>query len=662
MTPPPAKVIRCLRSALGSVADSSTDAALIERFARTRDQEAFELLVWRHSGMVLRVCRSILRDFHAAEDSAQAVFLALARQAAVVCRRGTVAGWLYRVAWRISLRAKRQRVSQVISDLRQTPAREYEQVPDTTFRETLHEELARLPEKYRVPLLLCFFEGLTHADAARRLGWPIGTFATRIARAKAWLHRRLTRRGVTVPLASVGALVSADPAAAFVEVTVQAALAFAGGRPGTLSIPKAIVDQAQGAIRAMTISKLCWTAGILAVCGAMSLGVAWASRTTPKDEPVTSSAPEIAVAQPAVEPALAENEPTARQANSVQRQRSLKNLKQILLAMHNYNDVNGHLPADIRDKDGRPLLSWRVAILPFLEQEALYKQFRLDQPWDSEHNLKLLAKMPPVYWVGFEPKESTHTYYQVFAGPGTPFGPSRFPPAGGGDTAGGGGAPGPMGAAPSGGSSPGSPMPPAGPARDPKPKDDPTAGPARVKLNEIPDGTSNTLGVAEAGPPVPWAKPADLPYDPKKPLPKLDGPFTNSLHVAMMDGAAFAFRRNIDPNALRILIGMDDGEITPDIQKLIAPLPAETPEEKAALKELINRNQKLIDESERLLKEHIELLRKKTAATGDFTEAEQHAERLRQFIEGLKAMNQKLRSGSDSPAVEPRPTSKGPKK
>ena len=205
-------------------------------------------------------------------------------------------------------------------------------------------------------------------------------------------------------------------------------------------------------------------------------------------------------------------------------------------------------------------------------------------------------------------------------------------------------------------------MPPAGPARDPKPKDDPTAGPERVKLNQIPDGTSNTLGVVEAGPPVPWAKPADLPYDPKKPLPKLDGPFANAFHVAMMDGSAFALRRNIDPNSLRILIGMDDGEITPDIQKLIARLPAETPEEKAELQELINRNQKLIDESERLLKEHIELLRKKTAATGDFTEAAEHAERLRQFIEGLKAMNQKLRSGSDNPSVENKPTSKVPGK
>ena len=140
MTPPSAHVIRCLRSAFGSVADGSTDAALISRFAKARDQEAFELLVWRHAGMVLRVCRSILRDHHAAEDAGQAVFLALARQAAGVSRRGTVAGWLYRVAWRISVKAKRLRFSPVSADLQQIPARGYETAPDPACTEILHEE------------------------------------------------------------------------------------------------------------------------------------------------------------------------------------------------------------------------------------------------------------------------------------------------------------------------------------------------------------------------------------------------------------------------------------------------------------------------------------------------------------------------------------------
>src|SRR5580658_7177354 len=108
MTQPTANVIHRLRSALGSDADGLPDSALLSRFAIGRDESAFELLVWRHAGMVLRVCRSILRDHHAAEDASQAVFLALARQANTVYRLGTVAGWLYRVARRISVKAARR--------------------------------------------------------------------------------------------------------------------------------------------------------------------------------------------------------------------------------------------------------------------------------------------------------------------------------------------------------------------------------------------------------------------------------------------------------------------------------------------------------------------------------------------------------------------------
>jgi hypothetical protein len=181
-----------------------------------------------------------------------------------------------------------------------------------------------------------------------------------------------------------------------------------------------------------------------------------------------------------------------------------------------------------------------------------------------------------------------------------------------------------------------------------------------VPLAQISDGTSYTLGVVEAGPPVAWSKPADLPYDPKKPLPKLDGPFANVFHVTTLDGAAFALRRNIDPNVLRNLIGMDDGNVTPDLKTLLARLPAETAEEKAALKDLISRNQKLIDESEELLKEHVELLRKRTAAAGDFTQAEEQAERMRHFVEELKAMNERLRRDPKDAAIPPKPATKEP--
>jgi RNA polymerase sigma factor (sigma-70 family) len=202
MTPRPQTVLGCLRAA-----DGATDADLLDRFARVRDEAAFELLVWRHAGMVLRACHSVLRDRHDAEDACQTAFLALARQARAVGRRGTVAGWLYTVGRRIAARAARQRkdpttTSDGIFD--HLPAPPTEPGPDPDAVQLLFDELDRLPDKYRAPILLCFLDGLSHADAARRLGVPTGTVAGRVARAKERLCRRLTGRGVAVPAAGLG--------------------------------------------------------------------------------------------------------------------------------------------------------------------------------------------------------------------------------------------------------------------------------------------------------------------------------------------------------------------------------------------------------------------------------------------------------------------------
>src|SRR5688572_3594453 len=159
MTPAnPPSVARYLTAALGS-ADGPTDVDLLGRFADGRDQAAFELLVWRHAGMVLRVSRAVVRDHHAAEDVTQAAFLALARKAGSIGRRDAVAGWLYRVARRLAVRTARQRRIST-ADLDHVPARP--DAPPDEVSPRLHAELARLPEKYRLPVLLCFFEGLTH--------------------------------------------------------------------------------------------------------------------------------------------------------------------------------------------------------------------------------------------------------------------------------------------------------------------------------------------------------------------------------------------------------------------------------------------------------------------------------------------------------------------
>ncbi len=188
---------------------------------------------------------------------------------------------------------------------------------------------------------------------------------------------------------------------------------------------------------------------------------------------------------------------------------SMNNMKQIALAMHNYHDVNGHFPPPaITDKNGKPLLSWRVAILPYIEQDAVYRQFKLDEPWDSEHNKKLLAQMPPIYApVKTATKELFGTYYQVFNGKGAAF----------------------------------------------------EAG-EKITLPSIPDGTSNTIMVVEAADPVPWTKPDDLPFDPPKPLPKLGAEFPDIFLAAFCDGSVRELPKNIDANKLRALITRNGGE------------------------------------------------------------------------------------------------------
>lgn len=193
------------------------------------------------------------------------------------------------------------------------------------------------------------------------------------------------------------------------------------------------------------------------------------------------------------------------------RARSFKSLKTIAVAMKGFAAATGERrlpPAAIR-KNGKPLLSWRVAILPYLGQRALYDKFHLDEPWNSPHNQKLLTQMPDVYApvVRFdEPRIST--YYQVFTGPGTLF--------------------------------------------------DDELGP---RLLDVKDGTSNTLMVVEAGSPVPWAKPEDIPFDGKKPMLKLGRQFADGFHVVFVDTAAMFVRNEIAPEFLRALITRSGGDV-----------------------------------------------------------------------------------------------------
>jgi hypothetical protein len=202
---------------------------------------------------------------------------------------------------------------------------------------------------------------------------------------------------------------------------------------------------------------------------------------------------------------------------------SLENLNRLAQAMRGYHKAHGELPppAIYHAGTGKPLLSWRVALLPYLgaTEAELYKEFRLQEPWDSPQNRLLLWKMPAVYrvWQG-QPVAWDHTPYQVFVGPGTSLEPTGKP---------------------------GGPL-----------------GMRGRPLSEITDGPANTLLIVE-GKPVPWTRPQDLPYDPAGPLPPLGGPFKDRVHAALADGSTAAIKADLPAAGWRALITRNGGEPLP---------------------------------------------------------------------------------------------------
>jgi RNA polymerase sigma-70 factor (ECF subfamily) len=188
-----------------------SDGQLLERFLAGRDAAALEALMRRHGPMVLGVCRRVLRDYHDAEDAFQATFLVLARRAASIWPREKVGNWLYGVAYQTARKARAVRAKRRVREVPASGAPEPEapsDVPRSDLAELLDHELSRLPDRYRTALVLCELEGKTHADAAERLGWPVGTLSGRLSRARAMLARRLTRRGVLLAGGSLAVLLA----------------------------------------------------------------------------------------------------------------------------------------------------------------------------------------------------------------------------------------------------------------------------------------------------------------------------------------------------------------------------------------------------------------------------------------------------------------------
>ena len=296
----------------GSVAGLS-EGELLERFTTRGDEAAFEAILARHGPMVLGICRRVLRDPADVEDAFQATFLVLARKASALRHRDLLGNWLFGVASRVALRARsvaqRRRTVEGARIVDDPPAPGADHALDQESGMILHEELRALPEKYRTPILLCYLEGLTHEEAARQLGWPVGTVKGRLARAREMRRVRLTRRGLQLSasavLAAVARQVDATVPAALVASTIKAALAVASGRALTAGVVAAnVAALIKGATDAMFLNTLKLAAMVL-VAGVLTTGAGvWAfqaresppQQAKPTSTQTTSKAPASAQA------------------------------------------------------------------------------------------------------------------------------------------------------------------------------------------------------------------------------------------------------------------------------------------------------------------------------------------------------------------------------
>lgn len=242
---------------------------------------------------------------------------------------------------------------------------------------------------------------------------------------------------------------------------------------------------------------------------AATVVAAFAAGSRGDPEPPSVGKPERAVA--AVDPARAKADKKLAKKQADNLAASRKNLAKIAQALHDYASTNNDaLPDDLLDKKGKPLLSWRVALLPHLGQKKLYESFRLDQPWDSPHNKKLLARMPDVFASPrVKLKGKGITVYEVFRGPDAVFGRE-----------------------------------------------------APLRIGAIPDGTSNTIMIVEASAAVPWTRPGGLPFVRNKAVPEFGKAYGDKPLCALFDGSTRVLNlQKIQERTLKNAIDPADGEV-----------------------------------------------------------------------------------------------------
>jgi RNA polymerase sigma factor (sigma-70 family) len=274
-------VLRYLSQAVQPLeAAEETDGQLLERFVTRRENAALETLIRRHGPLVLGVCRRLLHDEHDADDAFQATFLILIRKASTLESRPSLAGWLYGVAQRVALNARKARARRPRSE-RQVEVmvsdRAAEQVNRQELWSLVDAELNQLPDKYRSPLLLCYLEGKTNEEAARELGWPAGSISYRLARGRELLAQRLTRRGVALSAGGIATALSERVALAALPsdllgrtVTVADALVAKGTVVGVAAAEvSALVEEV---MRSMLLTRLKITAAAALAVALLTAG------------------------------------------------------------------------------------------------------------------------------------------------------------------------------------------------------------------------------------------------------------------------------------------------------------------------------------------------------------------------------------------------------
>ena len=274
-----------------------TDAQLLDRVTSHRDETAelaFRTLVERHGPMVLRVCRAVLRNAHDADDAFQATFLVLLRRGGTIWVRDSLGPWLHQVAYRTAICARSAAAKRRRHEIRaaELTARHPDDGDREDGGEVVHEEVGRLPQRYREVVVLCLLEGLTPEQAARQLKCPEGTVHSRLARGRVQLRGRLTRRGVP-GLAGLLAVacdrnwVSAAVPPALEDLTIRAALGFAVGQTSAGAVPPSVMALSGLMLRTMLMAKIRVAGAILLLLGVLAVGAGVVARQEPGDrEPI----------------------------------------------------------------------------------------------------------------------------------------------------------------------------------------------------------------------------------------------------------------------------------------------------------------------------------------------------------------------------------------